>query len=60
MINKIKNYFQGYGSKRQKLTAHSLRLLTLLLLTAYSLLPVAVKSQQYPVKLIPVVIPHIV
>ncbi|WP_336686037.1 fibronectin type III domain-containing protein [Chryseobacterium bernardetii] len=57
MINKIKKYFQRYRSKRQKLTAHSMRLLTLLLLTAYSLLPVAVKSQQYPVKLVPVVIP---
>ncbi|WP_126651690.1 fibronectin type III domain-containing protein [Chryseobacterium aureum] len=57
MINKIKNYFQRYRSKRQKLTAHSMRLLTLLLLTAYSVLPVAVKSQQYPVKLVPVVIP---
>ncbi|WP_288446739.1 fibronectin type III domain-containing protein [uncultured Chryseobacterium sp.] len=57
MINKIKNYFQRYRSKRQKLTAHSMRLLTLLLLTAYSLLPVAVKSQQYPVKLVPVVMP---
>ncbi|WP_288436025.1 fibronectin type III domain-containing protein [uncultured Chryseobacterium sp.] len=57
MINKIKNYFQRYRSKRQQLTAHSMRLLTLLLLIAYSLLPVAVKSQQYPVKLVPVVIP---
>ncbi|WP_306843632.1 fibronectin type III domain-containing protein [Chryseobacterium lathyri] len=57
MINKINNYFQQYISKRQKLAPHCMRLLTLFLFTAYSLLPIAVKSQQYPVKLVPVVIP---
>ena len=56
-MNEVKHYFQHYQTQKQKQGSNCLKLVTLLLLIAYSLLPVAVKSQQYPVKLVPVIIP---
>lgn len=51
-----KSYCKPYKNNRQKLTAYCMKLMTAFMLTVYGLLPTA-KAQQYPVKLIPVVIP---
>ncbi|WP_326983250.1 fibronectin type III domain-containing protein [Chryseobacterium sp. MYb264] len=52
----MKMYFQRYKKNQQRWASYYSKLITLLLLTAYSVLPTA-KAQQYPVKLVPVVIP---
>ncbi|MBB6329220.1 hypothetical protein HNP24_000170 [Chryseobacterium sediminis] len=52
----MKIYFQRYKKNQQRWASYYSKLIMLLLLAVYSLLPIA-KAQQYPVKLIPVVIP---
>lgn len=52
-----KSYFQSYQDRKQKLINYYIRFVTVFLLAISGLKPIAVQSQQYPVKLVPVVIP---
>ncbi len=53
----MRSYFQLYNRKQQWLAAYCLKCIVVSLFTVLSLISVNVRGQQYPVKLVPVVIP---